>query len=703
LNWRHYVDVEPSPVADEPPRSGRVESPPSWRRSAISLLAVASVPVALLAVGVLLGSGGQLTLLFIGVAMLLVALLVWYLAASALDVEALSHPSAWRRRASEVAFYAVVVGLWFRPIWNLTDFTFGTAGDSQGWVWTFWVYGQEVSWSRPFPTTSALGSAPYGLDFMLYDGQLGLVLGGYLNTVFGPVTSYNVVLITAFCLTLWAARRLCRRLVTDPVAVALLAAASATAPSLFLRYLGHSNLVFSFVAFMVVDECVRIVARREPDQPLATFSMTITLALAFLSSIYFFLFGSLILAVAVIINILMLRRSLKWRTLLRSTVVPSLISIVLVALVATPFVLRRVDFSQAEASAGAPASGDRFLEYTVYSADVRSVIRQPPTSAYRLPFQSMLDTGFSPNVLEATIFPGAAMMAGLLFLPLTADRRRRLFIGAAALGVWILSLGPSLVLGQDSSRPDWWPGFVARNDDGSPIYWLPYTLFQHVPILEALRAPNRAGFFLVPLGAAAMALLVKHVFDTGSSVSPRASTAVRSFLLLGLALNLTAVAHWQPDDFSISSPNSQDWARVGETAGPEELMMYAGADCLQSIPPARFQVSHGVRLFGCQTFSSAFPWYSGDPNLAASESLAALRCSPGVFGTRPAEVDPATPPPDRATFEDLRQKFGIAVYVVDTALPCADPVRLTAIEDALDRYAERVGEIGTARIYRYAD
>jgi len=82
--------------------------------------------------------------------------------------------------------------------------------------------------------------------------------------------------------------------------------------------------------------------------------------------------------------------------------------------------------------------------------------------------------------IEATIFPGLLLLAGIVVFLLRPDRRRLPL--AASVGVlFVLGLGPSLKVAGN---------FVWKHG-GEPVSWLPYRLLLAVPGLGALRAPVR--------------------------------------------------------------------------------------------------------------------------------------------------------------------------------------------------------------------
>jgi hypothetical protein len=555
--------------------------------------------------------------------------------------------------ATELAAYTVTA---LAMMWPLT-FRLGSAVagslDARYNVWANWLAGEKLA-SGDLSVRIPGIVWPYGVDIRHLDGHLPTLIGGLWNLIASPELAHNLGLLTGVALNMWAGRRLAKAFSTDRSVWAITAIAFATAPAIAARLEVHFSLLFVFPVALLVEEAVRIAAGERRLRPVR---LGVLLTLAFLCSVYVLVFGAI--AFASIVLLASSPRELP-RVMLRVVT-----AIVLALVLLSPFVVARLRLDRAEAAAGHDPA---LIGWSLRAqADGLSLATQPSTSTLDAPGMDRMRAHFRPNVPESTIFPGYLLLlglGGLLFLRSTL-RWPLLF---TAIGTWILALGPGLRI---DGR------FLLRDVSDGRVAWMPYTWLFELPGLASLRSPNRAGFTLAAVLAAAAASGLAWLFDRYRRPWQRAAMLVGSGALL--ATNLLI-----PIDRESIAPSRgvrEALLAVAERVGPGESMIQVPADCRpRQWRTVSMQILHRTPLVGCQTSHAAIPWASDLELYKTSSALAALRCTPGRLGRVETPFTRAEAF-DRGDVASLRSDFGgrfFLVFLEDMSRPWCEHVREAA-------------------------
>ncbi|MDQ3984972.1 MAG: hypothetical protein M3280_00505 [Actinomycetota bacterium] len=536
---------------------------------------------------------------------------------------------------------AVAVGLmWPVPLHPSTSFV--GFEDAHYYLWLEWRVGELIQSGDILSMHIPDVVVPFGVDIRLLDGQLPTLFGGLLNLVAGPLLAYNLGLLSATALNLWAGRRLGKLFSDDRRVWVIVAVAFAAGPPIMLRSFVHFTMYFAFTAPLLVEEGVRVA---RGDFPVRWVRTGLLLFLAYLCSIYFLIFGGIAFALIVLVS------SSDMSTLGRRAVAISGAGLVALVLM-TPFLVPRLQLDRAEREAGADPS---LLDDTFRAgADVFSIAAQPEGTLWDLPYSERLRANFRrDNVHEATVFPGFILLLALGALILLRSPLRRSFL-VASLALWILSLGTALKI----------DGVIQVASRGDPVAWLPFTGLIHMPGLGSLRAANRASYTLVAVLAAALALTIGFLFARLTSERQRWLVTAASGLVLAFNLILPVPTA----DLDLTPETLAALEDVNRRAGDDDTVLLVPTDCIgETAADVKLQIIHQVPAVGCQSSPSALPWFSKLDLYARSEPLASLRCRKGRLLRVETDFDRSV------TFEpndltQLRAALGVRFVVVDKLL-----------------------------------
>ena len=507
------------------------------------------------------------------------------------------------------------------------------AGDGQFYLWEGWRVADLIRHGTLFPLHIPDVIWPYGSNLAVTDGTLPLGILSLWNLVASPMAAYNLALITAIVLNVWAGRRLAAMLTPSRTIALLCGIAFATAPALTLRLQGQYNLCFAFTAPLIIAQAIRTVRDRTTVRWIRLGAL---LFVAYLCSAYYLVFGAL--AAGVIIAAGAQSRRAAARQVGR---------IVLAGMVTTalmlPFIVPRLSLEHNESAHNAPVIGVE--EANLYSADAASIISQPPGAA--VPIPNVAAVRNQPNGVEATIFPGLLLLAGAGTVLLLRSRVRWPLLGAAG-ALWVLSLGPTLrIAGHFPFAAD----------------FLPYRILLAIPGLGELRAPNRAGFVLVAVLTAGAALALGWLWQSRSGRLDRLAIAAGAVALM--------IPNWVTpmvtSDFNAPATIQPALATIAADSVSTDTVLPVPADCTAEITTiVGMQYYHHHPMVGCQAQTSAIPWYSGIPLYRNSAGLAALRCDPRDIGPL---VTAFSTSPDLvpAGVAELHRDFGVRFVIVDKA------------------------------------
>jgi hypothetical protein len=516
--------------------------------------------------------------------------------------------------------------------------------DANYYMWLSWRIGRLIASGDFFTLRIPDVVIPYGSSILLTDGLLPSVMGALWNLVAGPFLAYNLTILTLTLLNMWAGGRV-GRLFSDHRGVwAVTGIAFAMAPAIVMRMFVHLPMYAAFPVALLLEQAVRIARDGHRLNPIAIGGL---LLLAFLCSVYFFIFGG----IAFVVFVLVASGNLK--QFLRRSAAIGLAGLVVFMLM-LPFTIPRLARDRDEKAAG----GHPMLIGNSHraSADVLSVIAQPSPSAIDLPGSARLRETFRVSAPhESTIFPGfLALIGGIgaaLLLPIPVKRS----ILLTPLTLWLLALGTSLKF--DGK-------FLLTGSGGRPEPWLPYTLLFHVPGLGSLRGPNRVSFALAAALVVGLAASLGWLFARLTHGWQRSLVLVIAGALLATNL-LIPVPETQ---FVASAETRAALDDIAARDDPDDAALVVPADCgNDTLPNVKLQILHEAPLVGCQASSSSLALHSGMQLYVRSEELAALRCVQERLYVR------RVPFRGEQTFTDedaegLYEKFGVRFLIVDKQL-----------------------------------
>lgn len=572
---------------------------------------------------------------------------------------ALASVTDWRNVVEVVAYAALALILMWPVTVHLNSRMVGT-GDGEFYAWLGWRLAELVR-DGEFPMMIPDAVYPETYNVALGDGYGAYLVMAAWNLVVNPYLAINLTVFSAFVLNFLAGRRLGRIVAPDRRAVWIITAvAVGTAPPLLLRAYGHYHLCFAFAAALILAEGI-LYAKN--GRPLRVGRVGAILAVAFGLSVYWFV--SSLVALVVVVGIAALCK----RQILR--VSARLVSVFLLAMVVLlPLTVPRLAFQQRESNSSPPNSLqelDNANNSRNFSADLLSVVAQPSGSRIELPFADRLHRDFYPNRVESTVFPGLLLLGGLVGLAFVRSPLR-LPVACAAVAVWVLSLGPALVV--DGTTVE------VR---GRSLDILPMQILYQLPGTSSLRTPSRMAVALPVLAAVALAV----VANEGLRRAPKRSVAVLAGVGSAsiLATNLIVLPYTPnelPAGMEAVLSEVRDSARPGDTM--MEVPFDAGGQYIQTI---RYQMTHELPMLGFHAQHSALPWYSGFKRYKSSLALAELRCFPPLIGYGPAPY-PATLRRTGRELAVVRRDFGVRYLFVNRDLleqPSCDArrVEITAI------------------------
>jgi hypothetical protein len=562
-----------------------------------------------------------------------------------------------RGALAEAGIYVVAIALVVWPgVFHARTQILGTGDDARYYTWLGWRMGHLIAHGHVVPFHVGDVIHPFGLDLRLLDGYLPSYVSGLFNLVAGPVLAFNLTVVAGAVLNVLAARSLARRLTTSRLVWTIAAVAFLTAPPIALNVqLGLLPLFWAFTAPLLVADALDVVTGTRGVRPVR---LAVLLAVAYLCSVYFVVFGGL--AYGLIIGITAVRQR-DWRSV-KVTAAGAVIAVV----VLLPFIASRIQFDHNESSRGIDT--ELLSDSNFFSADAVSIIAQPTRSTFLLPRPTFVEQSIVrlPDKrfgIEATIFPGLLLLAGFVVY-VTKRERRRLPLCVAAGVLFVFGLGPSLKV---AGRFVWKHG-------GAPVSWLPYRLVLAIPGLGALRAPVRVEYVLVALLVAATAIALHRLVDGG----PGRAWLVGAGAGMLLATNL--LAPLPTTTFGTTAASANALREVARLARPGDTVLSVPADCDPSF--VSLQVFHHSPVVGCAGSFAANPWAKLRA-YTASDSLAKLRCDRSVYGrlTEP-RPQPRVAPLDETDIAALHREFGVRFVVIDhsklgpacTAVASAVPV-----------------------------
>jgi hypothetical protein len=556
---------------------------------------------------------------------------------------------SWRKRAWAatpvgLAYLALALLVMWPATFQLAEVYVGEK-DANYYLWLTWRVGRLMAsgdlWGLRIPDVVW----PLGVDLRLADGLLPTLIGGVWNLVAGPVLAFNLGLITATLLNLWAAGRLARLYSDSRLVRVVVAPAFALAPAIALRMPVHFTMYFVFAVPLLLERAVRVARGDEPVRPLLTGFL---LWLAYLCGIYCLIFGGLAYVIVVARGLLRGRTGLSGLARLAAT---GMVALILM----TPFILPRIALDRAEREAGGrPVLTSRTEKA---GADATSLVVQAPGSTFELPGMKDLRDGFRSNPHEATVFPGLLLLGALGGALVSRFRLAGALLVSTVL-LWVLSMGGTFKLS----------GAVElAYPTGDSVLWMPYPALLELPGLGSLKAANRTSFTIAAVLTVALAAVLGHLFGRWKNAWSRGALVAGCGVVLATNLVIPVPTGSLPSTPSLTGALTE----MNERREPGDSALLVPADCRSStVWTVRLQIIHRTPLVGCQASPAQIPWSSGLDVYAESEALAPLRCGQGRVGPRSTEF--SNERLDADDFRKLRAELGVRFLIVDHSL-LSDP------------------------------
>lgn len=315
----------------------------------------------------------------------------------------------------------------------------------------------------------------------------------------------NVVVLAMVALGGWSAYRLALDVTRVRPAAAVAGAIFGFSPFV-VSHLSQVQLLATYAIPAAWLFGRRVVRHARPRDAVG---LTVFWILGVLSSWYQAAFLSLSLAVLVVVEAFLRRRTLVWRR------VAILLGAALAVVMVVAFVFSRpyVDVQERYPQAVRSVS-----EAELYSATPRSLLAALPGSVL---YGRLTEKFRAPGFIERTLFVGL-VPAGLVVMAVTrAARRRRLseVIPWLAVGgsMFVIAFGP----------------YLRRGSLRIPLPFL--ALYELVPPIRFIRAPGRAG------GVMMLAVAVLAAIALAQIVRPRLRTAVGALAVVLVGLEYAAV------------------------------------------------------------------------------------------------------------------------------------------------------------------
>lgn len=532
-------------------------------------------------------------------------------------------------------------------------------GDARYWLWQGWRLAELVRDGRsPFFVPDVIW--PYGSNLLIADGALPSLVGMAWNFVLSPVAAYNAAVVTALATSALAARHLATLFTSRRVVALVTGLAFAAAPAITIRLEGHYNLLFAFPVPLLLAVAIRTV-RGEEELP--WIKLGALLAIAYVSSGYYFFFGAMAVGVAVLVA------DQTWRR--RASTVVRLGGAAIVAVVLlSPFLVPKLQLERRERAAGAMRISDGAA---FFSADLLSAVLPAPGQVVQVEPLADRHDELGGNRLELTSFPGILPLLGVAATVALRSRVRRPLLTAAA-ALWVASLGPTLHL--SGHRP--------LGDTES----LPMAVLLELPGMAGVRAPNRASFALAAVAAACLAYSLAWTYERLES---RGRVALTVACLALLVTTVRAPVGYSED--IAGDDVDRALALMREDAEPGDAVIHLPNDCLGNASQIDLQIEHQLPVVGCQGFDAAIPWKTGLPDYFASDAWAAVRCNPGAIAARGVRLpEGVSAEPSPAAFDRLRRQLDVRFVIFDRLTEC--PGRGEQILAALLGSGATVGDDG---------
>ncbi len=458
-----------------------------------------------------------------------------------------------------LGLYALLTILFTYPLaWHIGTHHVGEdGGDARVYLWNYWWVEKAVT---------DLGTNPFESDYIFYPVGIGLSLHtlGFLqglvhiplNEAVGPVTGANLIILWTFLASAIGTYLLARHLGASRSGAFLAGVVFAYCPYRLARLAGHYDLLGTeWIPFYVLALLMALRTKKNRMLPLLG-AGTLAAACGYTALSYLVFIGFL--------TILIATWELTRQTGNRAALVKRIALVGLTAGVLLTPLLTRLYHDLTLWDYPAYPGADRYV------ANVASYFVPGPQQTI---LGSRWGRSFDRNLTETTVFPGYLVLilgVAACFHP----RARR------SHGFWMLSTGVFFVLSLGASL------HVGGWQTGIP---LPFALFDHLPLLNNLRAPSRFSILVM----LCLAVLVSAIWTSWMERSPK--SAVRSAWTAGAALIIVAefvavpVPVFQAGVAPIYDPIKEDPGdfTVVEIPGveqiPEHLMYH--------------QTFHGKRIF----------------------------------------------------------------------------------------------------------
>lgn len=374
-------------------------------------------------------------------------------------------------------YLIIAVILTFPLIFKINN-SYGTiyASDSEFQIWSIWKFKYDILELKTNPLIGKDISVFYPVGYLReatgYDNLINIVPGFFLQFLFNPITTYNILILFNLSFAAFAVFVLTDYFVKNSKISFISGVIFGFSPFMLIRSLGHLNVLTTGWMVFFIYFFIRMLKEKK-----AKFS-ALTAVFYFLTAISFWYYAifSLFFVVLFMVYIAFekkLRKKIFNNIFLKNFILFALLSLFFVLLLSLPFI-RTIMNNQATTP---PLSHSYAFSASIFSYIV-------PFPVFLVGKILKIDpsiSALSGNPLEFTSFIGFLEAAILLFFITNYPKNnKKRFLIFFIFIFFILSLGPYL-------KPTMLP--------------LPYKIFTYIPFLNFLRSINRLSVF-VQLGVA---------------------------------------------------------------------------------------------------------------------------------------------------------------------------------------------------------
>ncbi|MBI5033465.1 MAG: hypothetical protein HZB51_23330 [Chloroflexi bacterium] len=339
----------------------------------------------------------------------------------------------WREIGVLLVITMVILVFTFPLVLHLTDQIPGSPGDNLYFFWEIWWFKRALFELQVSPFVNHEVYYPVGLELARDEmTPANTILGLPFTLLAGPVVSYNLLALSSFILSGYAAYQLIFQLTRNRLIALIGGIAFSIIPYRMMRFFGHLNLLTTqWLVFTLIFTDRLLLFRRVRDGVLAG----IFLGLNALAAWYYLYISLVILTIFTTIRTYPWRESLSDRRLWRAGTFFFFIATFIIL----PFALPYIQLNQNGTLQRS------FSEFDGWSANITDFVQPNPLhplwgKAVRQIFPFQWSAGIERNLMTGSLFLVLAVIGGWVH-----RRKRSVQVWLVlALASFIIALGPTL-------------------------------------------------------------------------------------------------------------------------------------------------------------------------------------------------------------------------------------------------------------------